>query len=93
MRHFGWVKTPLVVQIHGIGPFKINPVDPWVSLLDPKATGRFKYALKDRVRSKLGQGVVQLGFSSDKNRITQYLVKRDDGTLFADFEEELTKDR
>jgi hypothetical protein len=24
MRHFGWAKTPVVVQIHGIGPFKQN---------------------------------------------------------------------
>jgi hypothetical protein len=27
MRHFGWSKTETVVQIHGIGPFKVIPDD------------------------------------------------------------------
>jgi hypothetical protein len=91
MQHFGWSKTPLVVQIHGIGPFKIIPVDPWVFLSDPKSAPSFKFRLKDRVRSQRGEGVVVYGLSSDKNRITQYYVLRDDGTAFAEFEAELTK--
>lgn len=93
MRHFGWAKTEVITQIHGIGPFKIIPVDPWVFLTDPNAASRFKYRLKDRVRSRRGEGVVLFGFSSDKNRITQFVVKRDDGSAFAEFEEELTKVR
>jgi hypothetical protein len=36
---------------------------------------------------------VLFGFSSDKNRVTQYVVKRDDGSVFAEFEEELTNVR
>jgi hypothetical protein len=100
MRHFGWAKTEVITQIHGIGPFKINPVDPWIFLTDPNAPGpfktdpnaasRFKYKLKDRVASRRGEGGVLFGFSSDKNRVTQYIVRRDDGTVFAEFEEELT---
>jgi hypothetical protein len=103
MRHFGWAKTEVIVQIHGIGPFKIIPVDPWIFLVDPNAPGpfkadpnaasRFKYRLKDRVASRRGEGVVLFGASSDKNRITQYVVNRDDGSAFAEFEEELTKVR
>jgi hypothetical protein len=103
MRHFGWAKTEVIVQIHGIGPFQVIPVDPWIFLADPNdpgpfktdpnAASRFKYRLKDRVRSRRGEGVVLFGFSSDKNRITQYVVKRDDGSSFAEFEEELTKVR
>ena len=91
MRHFGWAKTPVVVQIHGIGPFKINLADRWMFLADPNAAGAFKYRLKDRVRSNRGEGVVVSGASSDKNRITQYWVQRDDGSVFAEFEAELTK--
>ena len=56
-------------------------------------SSRFKYKLKDRVGSRRGEGVVLFGFSSDKNRVTQYVVKRDDGSVFAEFEEELTNVR
>jgi len=28
MRHFGWAKGTTIIQIHGIGPFKTNWVDP-----------------------------------------------------------------
>jgi hypothetical protein len=93
MPHFGWAKTALAVQIHGIGPFKINLVDPWMLLTDPNAASRFKYRLNDRVRSSRGEGVVRFGFSSDKNRVTQYYVERADGSQFAEFEEELAKVR
>jgi hypothetical protein len=103
MRHFGWAKTEVITQIHGIGPFKINPVDPWIFLVDTNSAGqfkadsnsssRFKYKVKDRVRSRRGEGVVLFGFSSDKNRITQYVVKRDNGSVFAEFEEELSNGR
>jgi quercetin dioxygenase-like cupin family protein len=28
MRHFGWAKGATIIQIHGVGPFKTNWVDP-----------------------------------------------------------------
>ena len=28
MRHFGWAKGTTIIQIHGVGPFKTNWVDP-----------------------------------------------------------------
>ena len=62
-----------------------------MALKDANAAHRFKYKLSDRVRSKRGDGVVVFGASSQQNRITQYVVKRDDGTVFAELEEELTK--
>jgi hypothetical protein len=91
MRHFGWAKTAVVVQIHGIGPFKQINVDPWMFLSDSNAASKFKYKLHDRVRSKRGEGVVMFGVTSEKNRITQYIVQRHDGSVFAEFEEELAK--
>ena len=91
MHHFGWAKTPVVVQVHGIGPFKQINVDPWVFLSDSTSVPTFKFRLRDRVRSQRGEGVVVFGHSSDKNRITQYFVQRDDGSVFAEFEAELTK--
>jgi hypothetical protein len=79
----------------------VNPIDPWTILAppdaperflaNPNAASRFKYGLKDRVRSTRGEGVVLFGVSSDKNRVTQYTVRRDDGSVFAEFEEELAK--
>ena len=28
MQHYGWTTTPTIIQIHGIGPFAINYVNP-----------------------------------------------------------------
>lgn len=28
MRHFAWAKGTTIIQIHGVGPFKTNWVDP-----------------------------------------------------------------
>jgi hypothetical protein len=91
MRHFGWAKTVVVTQIHGLGPFKINPVDPWMLLSDVKAASHFKFKLNDRVRSKRGEGLVVSGNYSEKNRIKQYFVLRKDSEPFAELEEELEK--
>src|SRR5262245_27761108 len=34
MAHFGWAKTEVTIQVHGIGPFAMNEVDPLYELTD-----------------------------------------------------------
>ena len=75
-RHFGWVEEASITQVHGIGPFKIIPADPWMFLSDPQAAPPFKFKVNDRVRSKRGEGVVKFGAFSEKNKVTQYGGKR-----------------
>jgi hypothetical protein len=89
MRHFGWSKTESVVQVHGIGPFKINLADPWMRLDDPKAAASFRFKQGQRVRSAAGVGIVRFGVRSDRNKITQYAVETDQGRVFYAFDEEL----
>jgi len=49
MAHFGWAKTEVIIQVHGIGPFSTDFVDPVYELTDrgrldetavARATGR-----------------------------------------------------
>jgi cupin superfamily acireductone dioxygenase involved in methionine salvage len=91
MRHFGLAKGELVVQIHGVGPFKTVLADPWLNLTDPKADGKFKFKEGERVRSKRGEGIIRWGVYSEKNRITQYAVENKDGDAFFEFEGELER--
>jgi hypothetical protein len=91
MRHFAWSKDLTIVQIHGIGPFKIILADPWTLLSDSQAMPHFKFKLNDRVRSKRGEGAVVFGTFSEKNRITEYFVEKQNGDVFAELEAELQK--
>ena len=91
MRHFGLSKGETVVQIHGVGPFKINMADPWMILTDPKAAVHFKLKENERVKSKRGDGVIRWGVYSEKNKITQYAVEKKDGGVFFEFEGELER--
>ena len=93
MRHYGWAKNVVIVQIHGIGPFKVNVADPWMSLSDANAASHFKFKLNDRVRSERGEGLVVFGYYSEKNKIKQYLVAKNEVEGFAEFEEKLEKVR
>ena len=91
MRHFGLSKGETVVQIHGIGPFKLVMADPWLYLPDPKAAGKFRFKEGERVSSKRGSGVIRFGVHSEKNKITQYAIEKGDGEIFYEFEPELAR--
>jgi hypothetical protein len=93
MRHFAWSKGATVVQIHGIGPFKMNLADPWMLLSNDKAAAHFKFKMNDRVTSTKGEGIIVFGAYSEKNKITQYMIAKNDGDAFAEFEENLEKKR
>ena len=90
MRHFGWSKGETIVQIHGIGPFKIIPVGQWVHLSnDPNAPSHFKFKLRDKVTSIRGNGVVIEGMYYDHAKIIQYVVLKSNGDRFFEYEADL----
>ena len=90
MRHFGWSNGETVIQVHGIGPFKINLAQPWKVLSDPKAADQFKYKENQAVHSSRGQGIIRFGVRSDDNKVIQYAVEKADGGVYYAFEDELT---
>jgi len=101
-RHFAWSKTGTIIQVHGIGPFQIMPVDEWdllgggripsgIPTVQPFQTASFfHYKIGDRIRSKAGEGVVVGGVRSSQNNITQYNIQTDDGQRSYALEEDLT---
>jgi hypothetical protein len=102
MHHFAWSKTDTIIQVHGIGPFQVIPVDEWdfvgggrllpgnPTVQDFETPSLFPYKIGERVRSKTGEGLVVGGVHSGKNKITQYDVQADDGQRFYALEEDLT---
>ena len=102
MAHFGWSKTDSIIQVHGIGPFKVIPVDEWQFVTgwkwmpdaslkpEPGVVSAFKWKPNDRVRSKRGAGVVLFGARSVRNKVTQYEIQGDNGAKFFEFEDELS---
>lgn len=102
IRHFAWSKTGTIIQVHGIGPFQVIPVDEWDLLggrripsgnskvQDFQNTSLFQYKIGDRIRSKAGEGLVIGGVRSSQNNITQYNIQTDYGQQFYALEEDLT---
>lgn len=43
MNHFAWSKGDTIIQVHGIGPFRITFVDDLKLLRDPGAASLFKF--------------------------------------------------
>jgi hypothetical protein len=93
MHHFAWSDGETVVQIHGIGPFKVNLSSKWMFLSDPAAANQFKFRLGQQVRSKRGDGVVRFGARSDHDRVTQYGIETASGTAHYAFEDEIESAR
>ena len=74
MNHFAWSQGATVIQVHGIGPFRINFVDDLKLLRNPGDASFFKFKAGDRVRGAKGTGVVRMGAHSQREKLTQYLV-------------------
>jgi len=101
MRHFAWSKTDTVIQVHGIGPFKVIPYGTWElssgwtqteqgMVKDERVALSFKFKSTDRVQSKRGVGTVLGGFRSLNDGITQYEIETENGTKLFEFEEDLS---
>jgi len=90
MAHFAWSRGETIIQVHGIGPFRTDFVEPVVFLSDPANQPHFKYKSGQRVLSQKGPGVIAAGGACVKQQLVQYQIRRDEGALFVALEEDLT---
>ncbi len=90
MAHFAWSRGETIIQVHGMGPFRTDFVDPVILLSEPNNQPHFKYKPGQRVLSQKGSGVIVGGGACVKQRLVQYQIRRDEGGLFVALEEDLT---
>jgi quercetin dioxygenase-like cupin family protein len=84
---FGYSATGAIVQVHGIGPFRIHWHGGLHTLDDPDAKSVFRFARGARVMFKSQVGRVDQGYASGK--IVQYEIEASDGRRFMASEHEL----
>lgn len=89
MNHFAWSRGATVIQVHGIGPFRINFVDDLKLLRKPGDASFFKFKSGDRVRGPKGTGLVRRGAHSPREQITQYEIETAPNDGYAALEDEL----
>jgi quercetin dioxygenase-like cupin family protein len=89
MAHFGWAEDDIIIQVHGIGPFRVDFVDPIKLLGATDTEAYFKFKRGDGVTSKDGDGIIARGMCSPANKITQYEVQQNNGQSFVALEAEL----
>ena len=90
MAHFAWSRGETIIQVHGIGPFRTDFLEPVIFLSEPNNQPHFKYKLGQRFLSQKGPGVIAAGGACVKQRLVQYQIRRDEGGLFVALEEDLT---
>jgi len=90
MAHFAWSRGETIIQVHGIGPFRTDFLEPVILLSEPNNQPHFKYKAGQRVLSQKGLGVIAGGGACVKQRLVQYQIRRDEGGLFVALEEDLT---
>jgi|SRR5689334_1601272 len=84
---FGYAPEGAIVQVHGIGPFKIHWHDGVKTLDDSDASSTFRYRRGDRVTSPRGAGLIVEGYAS--GRLIQYEIEEAAGNRFMAYEHEL----
>ena len=84
---FGYSATGAVVQVHGVGPFRIHWHGGLHTLDDPDAKSVFRFVRGARVMFKSQTGKVAEGYASGK--IVQYEIEASDGQRFMASEHEL----
>jgi len=77
---FGSCPDGAVVQIHGIGPFRIHWRHGVKTLDSPDAAGTFSFRRGDRVRAPRGTGTIREGYASGP--IVQYEIEPASGGRF-----------
>jgi hypothetical protein len=89
MNHFAWSQGATIIQVHGIGPFRINYLDRDMKLLSKASDASFfKFKSGDRVRGPKGVGVVKDGAHSPLERLTQYIVETGPNQAYAALEQD-----
>jgi len=83
---FGFTPEGAIVQVHGVGPFRIHWRagsewhDKYKSLDDADAASIFRFKRGDRVSSPRGSGRIRQGY--DSGEVRAYEIDGDDGVLF-----------
>ena len=80
MSMFGFSPNGAVVQVHGVGPFRIHWLGGLTTLDDKDAKAVFRFARGSRVRVGTRIGTVVEGYASGK--IKQYEIAPDSGERF-----------
>jgi hypothetical protein len=84
---FGYSPTGAIVQVHGVGPFRIHWHDGLHTLDDPDSKSVFRLARGARVLFKGQSGRVAEGYASGK--IVQYEIEAPSGERSMASEQEL----
>lgn len=91
---FGWTPEAAIVQVHGVGPFRIHWRagaawrDQLKTLDDPDAASIFKFKKGQPVVAKRGAGRIRQGY--DSGEMIGYEIDGADGSLFAAEESDLS---
>jgi quercetin dioxygenase-like cupin family protein len=86
---FGFCPDGAIVQIHGVGPFRIHWHGGLRTLNDPDSRTTFRYARGDRIASPRGEGKIVEGYGS--GRIIQYEIEGANGAHFMASEEDVRR--
>jgi len=84
---FGYSAAGAIVQVHGVGPFRIHWHGGLHTLDDPDAKSVFRFARGARVLFKSQNGKVAEGYASGK--IVQYEIEAPNGERFIASEQDL----
>jgi quercetin dioxygenase-like cupin family protein len=84
---FGFSPAGAIVQVHGVGPFRIHWLGGLHTLDDPDAKSVFRFARGARVLFKTQNGKVAEGYASGK--VVQYEIEAPNGERFMASEHEL----
>jgi hypothetical protein len=84
---FGFSPSGAIVQVHGVGPFRIHWHDGLHTLDDADARSVFRFARGARVSVGSRSGTVAEGYASGK--VVQYEIEAPNGDRFMASEEEL----
>jgi quercetin dioxygenase-like cupin family protein len=90
--HFAWSKGMTVIQVHGIGPFRVDFVDSVFVLTGTGATvrfrnsvrpltasevaARFRYRLGDTLATSNTWGIVREAVVATANAVAQYIIEQ-----------------
>jgi len=87
MPHFAWSRGETIIQIHGMGPFAQNFMEPPVHIT--ANASEFKFRMGQKVLSEKGIGVIADALKSPKQNLTQYEIQIDGHGHFWSVEESL----
>ena len=87
---FGYCPDGAIVQVHGVGPFRIHWRHGLKTLDSPDAAATFSFRRGERVRAPRGAGTIREGYAS--GAIVQYEIEPAGGERFMASQEDLRRE-